>query len=141
MAMTTSKGKTTLSDINVTPLVDVMLVLLIIFMVTAPMIEQGAQVNLPNTETVELDSDEGKNVLIIDKTGKIFLGKTEIPLAKLEETLRNNPKIQEEKEVYLQADEDLKYRLVARVLVILRKAGIKELGMVTEPLEKEVLAP
>ncbi len=141
MAMTTSKGKTTLSDINVTPLVDVMLVLLIIFMVTAPMIEQGAQVNLPNTETVELDSDEGKNVLIIDKAGKIFLGKTEIPLAKLEETLRNNPKIQEEKEVYLQADEDLKYRLVARVLVILRKAGIKELGMVTEPLEKEVLAP
>ncbi len=60
MAMTNPKGKTTLSEINVTPLVDVMLVLLIIFMVTAPMIEQGADVNLPNTETVELESDEGQ---------------------------------------------------------------------------------
>ena len=137
MAMTNPKGKTTLSEINVTPLVDVMLVLLIIFMVTAPMIEQGADVNLPNTETVELESDEGKNVLIINKEGKIFLGKSEIPLEKLEESLKNNPKIQQDKEVYLQADEDLKYRLVARVLVILRKAGVKELGMVTEPLETE----
>ncbi len=130
-------GRSTLSEINVTPLVDVMLVLLIIFMVTAPMIEQGVEVDLPNAETVEIEPDEGKSIVTLTAEGKIFLGTTEIPMKELEEKIRFNRKIQEEKVVYLHADQNLKYETVVRVMSILKKAGVSNLGMVTEPLEPE----
>jgi len=129
------KGNQTLSEINVTPLVDVMLVLLIIFMVTAPMIDQGVEVDLPNTETVEITPDEGKNILTVDEAGKIFLGETEIPFDELEDKIKYNKKIQKDKEVYLYADKNLKYELVMQVMAILKKAGVENLGMVTEPLD------
>jgi len=131
------KGRTTLSEINVTPLVDVMLVLLIIFMVTAPMIEQGVDVDLPNTETVEIEPDQGKSVVTLTKEGRIFLGETEIPLEQLEEKIVSNAKIQKDKLVYLYADQELKYELVVRVMAILKKAGVENMGMITEPLEPE----
>ena len=138
MSMTTGGGpggRTTLSDINVTPLVDVMLVLLIIFMVTAPMIQQGVDVNLPKTETVEIEPDENKNVIVIDKNGRILLADTEVSIEELQEKIMTNEKIKQDSEVYLKADDAVNYGKVARVLAILRKAGVKNLGMVTEPLE------
>ncbi len=139
MSFSTGKqgGRSSLSEINVTPLVDVMLVLLIIFMVTAPMIEQGVEVDLPNTETVEITPDEGKSIVSLTKEGKIFLGETEIPLEELEDKVKFNKKIQDEKVVYLYADQDLKYEMVVRVMSILKKAGVENLGMVTEPLEPD----
>jgi len=132
-----SKGRTTLSEINVTPLVDVMLVLLIIFMVTAPMIQQGVEVDLPNTETVEISSDDGKSIVSIDKEGKIFLGETEIAINNLEEKIKFNAKIQKEKQVYLYADQSLKYEIVVRVMAVLKKAGVENMGMVTEPMDSD----
>lgn len=141
MGMSTSQnskgGRTTLSEINVTPLVDVMLVLLIIFMVTAPMIQQGVDVDLPNTETVEISSDDGKSIVSINKEGKIFLGETEIPIEELEEKVKFNSKIQKEKQVFLYADQSLQYEIVVRVMAILKKAGVENMGMVTEPMEGE----
>jgi len=132
-----SKGRTTLSEINVTPLVDVMLALLIIFMVTAPMIQQGVEVDLPNTETVEISSDDGKSIVSIDKEGKIFLGETEIAINNLEEKIKFNAKIQKEKQVYLYADQSLKYEIVVRVMAVLKKAGVENMGMVTEPMDSD----
>ena len=128
-------GRTTLSEINVTPLVDVMLVLLIIFMVTAPMIQQGVDVQLPKTETVEIQANDEKTVLTITREARIYLGQTEIPIDELEEKVRTNAKIQREKQIYIHADQGLKYEIVVRVMAILKKAGVENLGMVTEPLE------
>ncbi len=131
-----NKGPATaLAEINVTPLVDVMLVLLIIFMVTAPMIEQGVDINLPKTETVEIESEEGKSILTINKDGVILLGKTEVSIEELEEKIKFNNKIQDEQELYIYADEDLAYKVVVRVMAIARRAGVSKLGMITDPLD------
>ncbi len=135
MAAPSNKGPgNSLAEINVTPLVDVMLVLLIIFMVTAPMIEQGVDINLPNTETVEIESDEGKSILTIQQDGTILLGTTPVAIEELEEKLKFNKKIQDEQELYIHADENLLYKRVVRVMAIARKAGVSKLGMITEPL-------
>jgi biopolymer transport protein TolR len=131
------KGRSTMSEINVTPLVDVMLVLLIIFMVTAPMIQQGVDVDLPQTETVEITPDDGKSMLVINEKGEIFIGETLVAIDDLEEKIRFNEKIQSEKVIYLYADKNLRYELVARVMSILKKAGVSNLGMVTEPLDSQ----
>jgi len=131
-----NKGPATaLAEINVTPLVDVMLVLLIIFMVTAPMIEQGVDINLPKTETVEIESEEGKSILTINKDGVILLGKTEVSIEELEEKIKFNNKIQDEQELYIYADEDLAYKVVVRVMAIARRTGVSKLGMITDPLD------
>jgi biopolymer transport protein TolR len=127
-------GGTPLSEINVTPLVDVMLVLLIIFMVTAPLIQQGVAVDLPKTRAPSLDSDENKLVLSLTKEKKVFLGEDEIPYDLLEEKLKDNKRIIEEKEVYLHADRALPYGFVVDVMAILKDSGVETLGMVTDPL-------
>ena len=93
MAMSGGKGaagRTTMSEINVTPMVDVMLVLLIIFMVTAPLIQQGVKVNLPETRAAPVESNEKKLVLSVDASRRVFLGDVEVPLDDLEEKLRTN---------------------------------------------------
>ena len=137
MGMSTNQGggRATLSEINVTPLVDVMLVLLIIFMVAAPMIEQGVDLDLPNTETVEMAPAQDKNVVKITKDEKVYLGDTYIPDEELLDKISNNRKLQQDEVVYFYADETIPYRKVAQVLAILRKAGVKNLGMVTDPIE------
>lgn len=121
------------SDINVTPLVDVMLVLLIIFMVTAPLIEQGVKVDLPKTKAPSIDSNQAKLVLAINKERKIFLGETEIPYAELRDKLSANERVKREKEVYLHADRNLPYGYVVDLMAILKEAGVENLGMVTDP--------
>ncbi len=137
MGMSTNQGggRTTLSEINVTPLVDVMLVLLIIFMVAAPMIEQGVDLDLPNTETVEMEPSQDKNIVKITKDEKVYLGETYIPDEELLDKLSTNRKLQQDEVVYFYADENIPYRKVAQVLAILRKAGVKNLGMVTDPID------
>ena len=126
-----------MADINVTPLVDVMLVLLIIFMVTAPLITQGVDVALPKTKAQSLEGTEKKTVLTITKDKRIFIGtnsENAIPFEQLKEKLQHNDKLQQEKEIYLHADEKLEYGYVVRVMAIVREAGIEKLGMVTDPL-------
>ena len=135
MAFTSGgNGAGPVSDINVTPLVDVMLVLLIIFMVTAPLIQQGVKVNLPTTKAQPVESADKKIVLSIDVTKKVFIGEVEIPFAELEEKLKSNAKLQAEKELYLHADRDLPYGIVVDVMAMAQRAGVTNVGMVTDPM-------
>ena len=137
MAMSGGKGapgRTTMSEINVTPMVDVMLVLLIIFMVTAPLIQQGVKVNLPETRAAPVESNEKKLVLSVDASRRVFLGDVEIPLDDLEEKLKTNAKAQADKEIYLHADKEIPYGVVVEVMAAAQRAGIGNLGMITDPV-------
>ncbi|MBN2525302.1 MAG: biopolymer transporter ExbD [Deltaproteobacteria bacterium] len=132
--MATGGGNGPMSEINITPLVDVMLVLLIIFMITAPMInDKGVELDLPKAEATPMEVDESKLVMTIDKDRQVFLGETLIPNANLEDALGNNARLQREGELYLQADKDVPYGFVVQVMAIVKKAGIPKLGMVTDP--------
>jgi biopolymer transport protein TolR len=134
MAMGSGKdSRTTMSEINVTPMVDVMLVLLIIFMVTAPLIQQGVKVNLPQAKAAPVEAKETKIVLSIDREKHIYIGEAEVPLAQLEEKLKTNAKVQADKELYLQADTDINYGTVIQVMAAAQRAGITNVGMITDP--------
>jgi biopolymer transport protein TolR len=139
MGMTTGGGggKQPLSEINVTPLVDVMLVLLIIFMVSAPMMTTGLEIDLPNTRAPRMDREEEKLLLSITKEQKVFLGEAEVPFDKLEAALTTNERLQREKELYLEADETVPYGFVAKVMALVRRGGIEKVGLVTDPLASE----
>jgi biopolymer transport protein TolR len=128
-----SSDRGTMSQINVTPLVDVMLVLLVIFMVTAPMMQQGVQVNLPKAETKSLPSPEESVVVSIEKSGRIFINSSEIPAGDLRAKLSEMFAARTKKEVFLKADKDVPYGNVVKTMAEIKGAGIERLGMVTEP--------
>ncbi len=121
------------SEINVTPFVDVMLVLLIIFMVTAPLMQQGIDVDLPDTTTQPLRIQDEPLVLTVDKNGTYHLGRREIPEADLKGKLEAIFEGRDSKEIFLRADENVAYRFVVKALAAARQAGATKLGMVTEP--------
>jgi biopolymer transport protein TolR len=121
-----------LSEINVTPFVDVMLVLLIIFMVTAPMMQQGVDVELPKTTTQPMKVKDEPLILTIKKDGRLFLGKQEIPQAELQKKLEAIFEGMDGKELYLRADQAVPYGTVAKAMASAREAGATKLGMVTE---------
>ena len=127
-------GRTTMSEINVTPMVDVMLVLLIIFMVTAPLIQQGVKVNLPETKAQPVESPDKKLILTVSKDKHVFIGDAEVPFDELEEKLKTNAKAQADKELYLHADRDLPYGVVVDVMAAAQRAGVTNLGMITDPI-------
>jgi len=122
-----------MNEINVTPLIDVMLVLLVIFMVTAPLLTTGVHVDLPKVKSAPMPVDDAKLMVIVTADGNVFLGKDEIT-GDLENKLKTNAKLQEQKELYVQADEQVKYGAVLRVMAAARLAGVEKLGMVTDPL-------
>ena len=124
-----------MSDINVTPLVDVMLVLLIIFMVTAPMMMQGVEVNLPQTTTKHIKTREDPLMLTVNKKGDIFLENHRIGLDGLESKIRKIFENRREKEILLRADKEVPYGFVIKVIARVKRAGINKLGMITEPLD------
>ncbi len=126
-------GRAPLGEINVTPLVDVMLVLLIIFMVAAPMMSTGVEVDLPQTTAPRMEQDEEKLVLSIDAEQRVFLGEEEVPAERLEEALLNNARLQADDEIYVRADTTVPYGFVLRVFAIIRQAGVEKLGLVTDP--------
>jgi biopolymer transport protein TolR len=126
----------TMSEINVTPLVDVMLVLLIIFMVTAPMMQQGVQVNLPKADTKAMNPAEETVVVTVDKNNKVFINKEETPAGDLRSKLTDLFATRTKKEVFLKADASVPYGEVVRVMADIKGAGIERLGMVTEPAPK-----
>ncbi len=126
-------GRAPLGEINVTPLVDVMLVLLIIFMVAAPMMATGVEVDLPRTRAPRMELDEEKLILTIDENRDVWLGEEQVPPERLEEVLLNNARLQEDDEIYVRADESVPYGFVLRVFTIVRQAGIEKLGLVTDP--------
>lgn len=122
-----------LNEINVTPLIDVMLVLLVIFMVTAPLLTTGVQVDLPKAKSAPMQADDTKLLVIVTRDEQVYLGKDEITGA-VDEKLGTNPRLKEEKELYIQADENVKYGAVLRVMAAARAAGAEKLGMITDPL-------
>ncbi len=124
---------TSISQINVTPLVDVMLVLLIIFMVTAPIIQQGVQVELPQAKVGALPGSEQQLVVTITRKGKVFLNDNSIVLAKLGEKLQAIRKLQPNKEVYVRADRNVRYGIVLKAIAEITRAGLK-LGLVGDPI-------
>jgi biopolymer transport protein TolR len=131
------QGRVTMSEINVTPLVDVMLVLLIIFMVTAPLIQQGVKVNLPEAKAAPIEAQEKKLVLSIDAQKRVYIGEAEVPVDELEQKLRSNAKAQADREVYLDADRDIPFGIVAEVMAAAQRAGIGGVGIMTEPLTRK----
>jgi biopolymer transport protein TolR len=122
-----------LADINVTPLVDVMLVLLIIFMVTAPMLHQGISVALPKTATTNIQSSvEDPIVLSISRDGMYYINETPVARGLLRERLRAILRGRKEKAVLLKADRGLSYGTVIETLDLLNRMGIESLGLVTD---------
>ncbi len=123
-----------MSDINVTPFVDVMLVLLIIFMVTAPMMTNGVKVETPSTTLQKMDVDEKSLVISIDASRRVYINKYELNASEVREKLPTILDVKQTSEVYLKADKSLPYGLVMDVMAQIRDAGIEKIGMVTEPL-------
>ena len=128
-----AQGGREISEINVTPFVDVMLVLLVIFMVTAPMMQQGVDVDLPQTTTQPLRLQQEPLVLTVRKDGKAFLGRQEIALTELQAKLVAVFGARGDKELYLRADREAPYGLVVKAMAAARGAGATKLGVVTEP--------
>ena len=132
MGFTGQRNNEALSQINVTPLVDVMLVLLVIFMVTAPILQQGVEVNLPQVKTGALEGDEVQLVVTVTGAGAVYLNDTAMAppdlLTRLQAVLREAP----DRAVYLRADAAVPYGEVMRVIASLREAGVQRLGMITE---------
>jgi biopolymer transport protein TolR len=138
MGMPTGNGrKQLMADINVTPLVDVMLVLLIIFMITAPMMTQGLDVDLPETTTKSLRQDDDPIVVTIDKDGVISLGEQTFSQKVMLQQLGKIGETQADKPIYLKADKAVPYGLVVSVMADIKKAGFDKLGMVTQPSVEE----
>lgn len=123
-----------MSDINVTPFVDVMLVLLVIFMVTAPMMMQGVDVALPETISEPLVSKQENLMITVNKENRIYINDYEVALDFLQEKLIKIFKGREDRKVYLRADKDIPYGMVVRVMAEIQGAGVEQLGMVTEPI-------
>ena len=124
-----------MAEINVTPLVDVILVLLIIFMVTAPMLQMGIDVNLPKVKSKSVDVTEEKLVLTITGAKEIFINKNRIPLNDLRTKLEGIFTSRIDREIFMRADKSIPYGFVIEVMSEVRKAGVDKLGMITEPPE------
>jgi len=122
-----------LADINVTPLVDVVLVLLIIFMVTAPMLQMGIDVNLPRVKSKSIDVTEEKLILTINSGKEIYINKNKTSITDLGAKLENIFANRIDREVFMRADKNVPYGFVVEVMSEVRKAGVDRLGMITEP--------
>ena len=126
-----------MSDINVTPFVDVMLVLLIIFMVTAPMMVQGIDVSLPEATSKPLASEKEPLIITINNSSQIFINDYEVSIGFLQEKLANVLSGRSDREVFFRADKDIAYGMVVQVMSEIKGAGVEKLGMVTIPLDSD----
>src|SRR5688572_30730900 len=136
MGMSTGGSDELNAEINVTPLVDVMLVLLIIFMITAPMMNTGVDVDLPQVAAQNIEDPEGKLVLSIDGTQKLFLGGTQLTWKDLEVKLSANERVKKEQQLYIEADQNLPYGIVVTAMAMAKRAGVAKVMMLTDPAEE-----
>jgi len=146
MAFTSGgNGSGPVSEINVTPLVDVMLVLLIIFMVTAPLVQAGIKVDLPNAEAPQMPTQETRLQVTVGHENPddprtpvgVWVGQDRVPIERLGEVLRANAIVQRDHEAYVSADQSVPYGTVVRVLGIMRAAGVEKLGIITDPVASQ----
>jgi biopolymer transport protein TolR len=137
MAFTNTQGRTqsSLAEINVTPLVDVVLVLLIIFMVTAPVLQSGIEVNVPKTKTVKQITEE-RLVISIDKSQKVFLGNDPININEIAAKLRQKVRDPQGQYIYVRADENVPFGAFATVMDAVKQSGITNVSIVTQPLNE-----
>lgn len=137
MAFTNSQGRTqsSLADINVTPLVDVVLVLLIIFMVTAPVLQSGIEVEVPHSKTVKEITEE-RLVITIDRQQKVFLNNDAININQVGARIRQKIRDPQGQSVFIRADQDVPFGAFATVMDAVKQAGITNVSIVTQPLEK-----
>ncbi len=137
MAFTAANGRTqtSLSDINITPLVDVVLVLLIIFMVTAPVLQSGIDVNVPKTRTVKEITEE-RLVITIDKSQRVFLGNDPININEIGSKLRQKIRDPRHQSIFVRSDEDVPFGAFATVMDAVKQAGISNVSIVTQPLQR-----
>jgi biopolymer transport protein ExbD/biopolymer transport protein TolR len=137
MAFTTSNGRTqsSIADINVTPLVDVVLVLLIIFMVTAPVLQSGIEVNVPKTRTVKEVTEE-RVVISINKQQRLFLGNDPININDVKAKLRQKIRDPQHQSIYIRSDEEVPFGVFATVMDAIKGAGITNVSIVTQPLDQ-----
>ena len=136
MAFTNSNGQTrsSLAEINITPLVDVVLVLLVIFMITAPVLQSGIEVAVPKTRTVK-EITEQRLVLTIDRDQKVFLGDTPVNVNDLGQRLRQSNQDTKKQVIYLRADERVPFGAFASVMDAVKQAGITNISIVTQPVD------
>ena len=127
------RSKAVLSEINVTPLVDVMLVLLIMFMVTTPLMQQGIEVNVPKTASTGVEMTEEPFLLVIYKDRRMEAAKTKIAMADLKTKMQAIFKTRKNKQIYIQADKQVDYGVVAEAMAEIRAAGITNIGLITLP--------
>jgi biopolymer transport protein TolR len=126
------RGRGGFTEINVTPLVDVMLVLLVVFMVTAPLLTAGLRVELPNVEAHDTTVKDSKLVVTVTREEKILFGEDDVT-SDVEGVLAHNARVQKEKELYVRADKNARYAAVARVVAAARAAGVEGLNLLVEP--------
>ena len=136
MAFTSSTGQTrsSLADINITPLVDVVLVLLVIFMITAPVLQSGIEVSVPKTRTVR-EITEQRLVITIDRNQQVFLGDQPVNIHELAQKLHQQGADPAHQIIYLRADEQVPFGVFASVMDSVKQAGITSISIVTQPLE------
>jgi biopolymer transport protein ExbD/biopolymer transport protein TolR len=136
MAFTNANGRTqaAIADINITPLVDVVFVLLIIFMVTAPVLQSGIEVNVPKTRTVKEITEE-RTVISINKDQRVFLGNDPININEIKAKLKQKIRDPQHQSVFLRADQDVPFGAFATVMDAVKQAGITNVSIVTQPLD------
>jgi len=133
----TNGSKRLVSEINVTPLVDVMLVLLIIFMVTAPMMSQGIDVDLPETTAKPLRQKEEPLLVTIKKDGQIYFNNIKLDQSLLRQQLGKLSKADHDKPIFLKADKNVPYGLVVSIMADIKDSGFNKLGMITQPADRK----
>jgi biopolymer transport protein TolR len=132
-----SRGRRGFRDINVTPLVDVMLVLLIVFMVTAPLLTTGLRIDLPEVKAAQTPVKDARLLVSITKEERVLFGEEDVT-GKIDQALRENPRVQKEHEIYIRADKNARYGIVATVVAAARSSGVESLNLLVEPeIEEE----
>ena len=126
-------------DINVTPLVDVMLVLLVVFMVTAPLLTTGLRINLPEVQAASTPVKDARLLISVTKDEKILFGEEDVT-GRVDQALKDNARVQKERELYIRADKDARYGIVAKVVAAARNSGVESLNLLVEPEVEEAPA-
>ena len=140
MAMNLGGGGSIKSDINVTPLVDVMLVLLVVFMVTAPLLTTGLKIELPEVKAAQTPVKDARLLVTVTKDEHILFGEQDVT-GRIDEALKENTRVQKERELYIRADKNAHYGVVAQVVAAARNSGVESLNLLVEPEIEEEPAP
>ncbi len=137
MGLRGRSGRGGFRDINVTPLVDVMLVLLIIFMVTAPLLTTGLRIDLPEVHAANTPVKDARLLVTVTKEERVLFGETDVT-DRVEQAFRENARVQTERELYIRADKEARYGIVAKVVAAARSSGVESLNLLVEPEIEEV---